>query len=144
MSYTLFLLTYQSIVHFLFSMTMFYMNLQYGLIMNPRYLSVFVYRSYHIIADSMHPYNYFSNHRYSTFTPFSVHTFLCSGFTSHMMSTNSPSILIWRFSPCPVRVKVCPRDIKIATYLPSCALIMSLKNGASGDIVGDYASSLGM
>ena len=86
--------TYHNIVHCLSWMVLFAMNLSYGLTRNPCNFRVFEYRSYHSSADSMHPYKDFRRRRYSTLNPFSMRTFfLCSVFTSHMMSTNFPSIL---------------------------------------------------
>ena len=90
----LLLSTYHDIVYCLYLMVVFSMHLSYGLIRNPCYFRVFEYRSHHISAYSMHPYRYFRRRRYSTFNPFSTHTFfLCLGFTSYMMSINLPSIL---------------------------------------------------
>ena len=67
---TLFLSNYQAIVQCLPSTVIFFMHLSYGLITNPYYLGVFVYRSYHNSAESMQPYKYFNSFSYSTFPPF--------------------------------------------------------------------------
>ena len=127
-------------------MVIFAMNLSYGFISNPCYFMVFEYRSYHIIADSIHPYKYFIRLRYSTFTPFSKCTFfLCLGFTSHIMSTNSHSIFNWtNLSSGMSALMYSPGTSKISTNIPSCALMMRMVNKASREIVGKDASSLVM
>ena len=90
---TLLLSTYHAIIHCLLFMVLFDIHLSYEFIANRCDFKVFDYMSYHNIADSMHPYRAFRSRSYSTFTPFSIRTFfLCSRFTLHIMSTNSPSI----------------------------------------------------
>ena len=85
--------TYKAIVHFILSMVLFAMNLSHGLTTNPCDFKVFAHRSCNNSADSIQPYNNFNIPRYSTFIPFSIRTFyLCYGFTSHIMSADSPSI----------------------------------------------------
>ena len=85
--------TYQAILHCLKYVVLFSVHISYGLTTKPCYFRVFAYRSYHNIADYMQPYKYFSSNRYSTFAPFSTRAFLLwSGFNSHMISTNLPSI----------------------------------------------------
>ena len=91
MCYTLLSSTYHYFAYHLTLMVLFSMHLSYGLTSNPGDSIFFEYRSYHSIIDYMHPYRSLRSCRYSTFTPFSTHTFfLCSGFTSHMLSTNPP------------------------------------------------------
>ena len=105
------------------SMCIYHMYLQqtYG-------ISIFLYRLYHNGAYYMYPYRYFNKFRYSTRTPFFMRTFfLCSGFTSHMMYTNSPSIFNMIIFFWPVSIEVWPRDIKNGhTSLHSCASIIRL------------------
>ena len=109
----LLLSTYHAIVNCLSLMVLFSMHLSYGFIRNPYDFRGFEYISYHISAYYMYPQKDFRRLRYSTFTPFSTNKFvLCSGFTSHMMSTNSPSIFIRMNLFWHVSVEVLPRDIK--------------------------------
>ena len=85
--------TYHNILPFLYLMFLFAMYLLYGLFSNPCDFMVLDYRSYHSSVDSINPYKAFRRRRYSTFTPLSTRKcLLCLGFTSHMMSTNTPSI----------------------------------------------------
>ena len=52
-----------------------------------------IFMLYHNSTYYIHPYIAFNSSRYSTLKPICICTlFLCSGFTSHMMSKNSPSI----------------------------------------------------
>ena len=137
--------TYQATVNCLPSMVLFNMHLWYGLTTNPCYFIVFVYRSYHNNVDSMQIYITFNSHRYSILTPFSTCTlFLCYGFTSHMMSTNSYSILIWWIFFWYISIDVCSRDIKTSKSLPSYASMMRQVYRASKDMIVEDASSLGM
>ena len=90
----------------------------------------------------MYPYKAFRRSRYSTFTPFSTHKgFLCSGFTSHMMSKNSPPIfnrmdLSYGMSA----LRYAPGKSKISTSLPLFASMMRLVNKASRKIVSEDTS----
>ena len=114
--------THHTIVNCLYLMVLFDMHLSYGLIRNPCDFRVFEYISYHSSADYMHPYKDFRRRRYSAFTPFSTRTFfLCSGFTPHMMSRNSPSIFDgMNLSSGMSALRYSPGTSKIDTYLPSC------------------------
>ena len=57
-------------MHYLLSMILFAMHMVYGFITNPSFFNLYIYISYHIDSDSMHPYNAFGNHSYSTNTHF--------------------------------------------------------------------------
>ena len=94
--------------------------------------------------DSMDPYRYLRIHRYSTFNPFSTHTFFsCSGFTSHMMSTNSSSIFSkMNLSSGMSDLKHAPEISKITTYIPLYESIMIHMNSASMEMAGEDASYL--
>ena len=117
-------------------MVIFAMHLSYGLIGNPFDFRVFEYISHHISAYYMHPYRAFRRRRYSTFNPFSTHTFfLCLGFTSHMISINE------KFNLLVFQCLGMPKDIKNTTSLPSCASTMRLVNKASREMVGEDGSS---
>ena len=130
---TLLLSTYHAIVHFLLLMVIFSLHLSYVFTMNPCDFIVFEYISYHIIADSIHPYISSRSRRYSTFTPFSTRTFfLCLSFTSHIMSANLPSIFIkMNLSFGMSELMFAPCTSKIATYITLCASIIRLMNRSS-------------
>ena len=69
---------------------------------------------------------------------------LYSGFTSHMMSTNSPSILrIANLSSGILACRYAPGTSNIAVSRSSYALMRSIPMSASKDRVGDDASSRG-
>ena len=127
---TLLLSTYQAIVHCLPYTVLLSMYLSYVLTINPCDFRLFVYRSYHNSADSMQTYKYSNSCGYSTFTKFSTLTFfLCSGFTSHMMSTNSSSIFnMMKFSSVTSALGYAPGTSKMSMYLPLFASIMILVN----------------
>ena len=143
---TLLSLTYNDIVHCLSLMVILTMYLSYGLITKSCDFRVFEYRSYHSIAEYMHPYWAFRSCRYNTFTQLSTRKcFLCLGFTLHMMSKNLPSILnIVNLSSGISVLRYAPGTSKIAAYIPLCASIISLVNRASRDMVGYDALYLGM
>ena len=107
--------TYQAIVQCFPSMLLFAMHLSYVLTMNPFDFRVFMYRLYHNSADSMQAYKYWIGCRYSTFMPFSAHTFLLYyGFSSHMMYTNAPSIFnMMNFSSGVSVLRYAPGRLKI-------------------------------
>ena len=74
-------------------MVMFAVHLSYGYSAKSCCFIVFEYMSYHNSADSIHPYRALISRTYGEINPFSTRTFFsCLGFTSHMMSKNSPSI----------------------------------------------------
>ena len=94
----------------------------------------------------MNPYRSYISCRYITFTPFSTRTiFLCLGLTSHMMSTNPPSIFSkMNLSSGMSELRYEPGTLKIVTSIPSCVSMMSMVNRASREMVGEYASYLVM
>ena len=82
-------------------MAMFAMHLSYGLIKNPCDFRVFVYISYHNIADFMKPYKVFNSHSYSNITPFYTYNFFCalgSPLVFNMMNFSS-GISVLRYVP---------------------------------------------
>ena len=143
---TLLYSTYHSILNCLSLIVLFYMNLSHGLINNPCDFRVFEYISYHSSADSIYPYRALRSRRYSTFTPLYTHKFsLCLGFTSHIMSTNSPSIFNRiNLSSGMSALRYAPGTSKFATYLPSCESMMRLMNKDYRRMVGKDESSLVM
>ena len=111
--------------------------------MNPSDLNVVVYRSYHINADSKNPYNAFSNTRYGTFTPFSIHIlFVFWIHLTHDVQKSTLNFIMMDFSPGMLALRYAPGTPKITTYLPSCALIMRLKNRYLNDMVVEDDSYL--
>ena len=134
---TMFLSTYNDILHRLYLTVLFVMHLSYGLIRNTCDFVVFEYRSYHSSAEFMHIYKAFIRRRYSTFTLLSTRKFfLCSGFTLHMMSTNSPSLfnrIDLSFDMSALSYATGISEIPI--YLPTCASIMRLMSNYSMEMV---------
>ena len=125
------------------SITLFVMHGSYGLSLNPKYDSVVENKKYHRRALSIIPLTTFKISTYSTFLPFSyVTNFSYSGFTWHIISTNSPSNFMcttlssgsdaWRYDPG-------TSNVYTALYL--WVSINNDKKSASGEVVGDVASS---
>ena len=94
----------------------------------------------------MNPYKAFIRLRYSTFTTFSTRIFfLCLGFTSHIMSTNYPSIFNrMNLSSGMPALRYATGTQKITTSLPSCVSMMRLMNKYPKEKVGDDSSYLVM
>ena len=127
-------------------MVLFAMHPSYGLTTNPCGFRIFVYRSHHNGADSIQPHKYFNSRRYNNFIPFYTRTlFLCYGLTSHIMSTDSPSVfnmIIFSFGISVL--SYAPGTSKMATYLPLFASMITLVNRYYKDMVGWDNYSLGM
>ena len=92
----------------------------------------------------MHTYKAFRRRSYSTLTPLSTRTFfLCLGFTSHMMSTNSPSFFNRINLSSGVSVlSYATGTSKMDTTLTLCVLMTSLVNKASREMFDEDESSL--
>ena len=136
--------TYDAILNCLYLIVIFSMHLSCGLIRNSCGSGVFEYRSYHSIAEYMHPYWAFRSCRYNTFTQLSTRKcFLCLGFTLHMMSTTSPSTFYMiTLSSGMLLLRYSLGKSNISTSLPSFSLMMRLVNKSSREIFGEDASSL--
>ena len=94
----------------------------------------------------MHPYRAFRILKWTTFFPFSYRIFgMLYGFTSHMISTNSPSKLrLTSFSLGMSAFKYAHGTSNITTSWPSYVSTTNVEISSSRVIVGYEASSLGI
>ena len=126
--------------YFIFNASFIWVNFE------PKYDSVVENKSYHRGAISFITYIAFKISTYSNFFSFSYVTNLSYyGFTSHIMSTNSPSnFMCTTLSSGSDACRYAPRTSKLCTALPSWESINNDPNSASNVMVGYLASSCGI
>ena len=123
--------------------TLFGIHCAYGLSLNPKSDSVAEKKSYHRRALSIIPYIAFNISTDSTFLQFSyVTNFLYSGFTLHIITTNSPSnFMCITLSPGSYAWRYATGTSKVCIDIPLWASINNYSNISYSAMVDDFASS---